>query len=139
MDGRAVSLRADEMTLPPRQRCSSPTPHPYPRDGLKADVAIGPEDVTLGPTSGLLNVTSAQRRRPSADNIVVQVREMETGVVIGEQIIKHLDAPLDLKPRTEGLEFPNLDAQARRGVEVILDRNKLGDLTRLNNRVVHRF
>jgi hypothetical protein len=68
------------------------------------------------------------------------VRDVETGVIIAEKTIPHLDAPLDLKPRTESIEFQNLDAQARRGVEVILDpQNKLDDLTRLNNRVVFRF
>jgi hypothetical protein len=75
-----------------------------------------------------------------ADNIVVQVRDVETGAVIGEKIVKHLEAPLDLKARTEGIAFENLDAKARRPVEVALDpQEKIDDLTRLNNRLVFRF
>lgn len=109
-------------------------------DYQKPDAAMGPEDISMEPTSGMLNVKVHNVGVRPVDNIVVQIREMETGVVIGEQTIPHLDAPLDLKPRIEALEFPNLDAKARGGVEVILDpQNKLEDLTRLNNRVVHRF
>ena len=133
---------AVEMKLPPRQQVLfTVTPlRTQEMDYKKPDAAIGPEDVTMEPTSGMLNVKVHNVGVRPVDNIVVQVRDIDTGTVISEQIVKHLDAPLDLKPRIEGIEFPNLDAQARRGVEVILDpQNKLEDLTRLNNRVVHRF
>jgi len=133
---------AVDLTLPPRQQVLF-TVTPIKTHGMdfnKPDVAIGPEDVTLEFTSGLVNVKVHNIGIRPADNIVVQVRDVETGVVIAEKTIPHLDAPLDLKPRTESIEFQNLDAQARRSVEVILDpQNKLEDLTRLNNRVVFRF
>jgi hypothetical protein len=133
---------AVEMTLPPqKQVLFTVTPIRTQKMNYdKPDAAIGAEDVTMEPTSGLLNVKVHNVGIRPVDNILVQVRDMETGVIIGEQIIQHLDAPLDLKPRTEAVEFPNLDAKSRGGVEVIIDpQNKLDDLTRLNNRVVHHF
>jgi hypothetical protein len=131
-----------DLVLPPqKQVLFTVTPlRTQEMDYQKPDAAIGPEDVTMEPTSGLLNVKVHNVGIRPVDQIVVQVRDMETGTVLGEQTIPHLDAPLDLKARVEAVEFPNLDAQARRGVEVIIDpQNKLEDLTRLNNRVLHRF
>jgi hypothetical protein len=133
---------AVDVILPPHQQVLfTVTPiRTQPMDYNKPDAAIGAEDISMEPTSGLLNVKVHNVGIRPVDNLVVQVREMETGVVLGEKIIPHIDAPLDLKARIEAIEFPNLDAQARRGVEVILDpQNKLEDLTRLNNRVLHRF
>jgi hypothetical protein len=73
------------------------------------------------------------------ENLTVRVRDGKSGKVVieGEQVIKHLDAPLDFKPKEQGVEFKNINANTYESIIVELDPDgKIDDLNRFNNRVV---
>lgn len=73
------------------------------------------------------------------DNLLVRVRDGRTGKVVieGEQVIGHIDAPLDFKPKQKAVEFKNINANTYESIIVELDPDgKIDDLNPYNNRFV---
>lgn len=103
------------------------------------DPAICVEDVTLE-YGDHLHITVHNIGVNPVENLVVRISDGHTGSVIGERVIEHIDAPLDLLPRTELVEISNANAITRGSIIIELDPDrKHPDLNRHNNRVVYRY
>src|SRR5207244_1522144 len=131
-----------ELVLPPHKQVLF-TVDPIKTEPMnydKPDLAIGSEDVCLEYASGHLHVIVHNIGIRPADNIEVQAIDVDTGVIVDRATVPHLDAPLDLKPRIQSVEFHNLDCRVHKSVEVVVDpEHKIDELTRYNNRVTYRF
>jgi len=110
-----------------------------PIDYALPDPAICVEDIVLEYGDHLHLTVHNLGARP-VDNLLIRLRDGHTGKVVGERTLKHLDAPLDLRPRTELLEVPNINAITRRSIIVELDPERQHpDLNRHNNRVTFTY
>jgi hypothetical protein len=129
-----------DLTLPPRvPTVLTITPiETHKPDYEKPDPAIGTDTIEYVYGEHLVVHVYNLGSKP-IENLVVRVRDGKSGkiVVEGEQVIKHLDAPLDFKPKEQGLEFKNINANTYESIIVELDPDgKIDDLNRFNNRVV---
>jgi hypothetical protein len=110
-----------------------------PVDYSLPDPAICGEDVVLEYGDHLHLTVHNLGARP-VDNLRVRLRDGHTGKVVGETTLKHLDAPLDLQPRTALLEVSNLNAVTRGTIIIELDpEQQHPDFNRHNNRVVFGY
>jgi hypothetical protein len=107
----------------------------------KPDAAIGEGTVELVYDDHLVVRVYNNGTKP-VENVLVRVRDMKSGKVIGrgEQRIGRIDAPVDMKPRFKAVEFLNVSANVQGGVIVEIDpEREVEDLNRHNNRVEVRF
>jgi hypothetical protein len=73
-------------------------------------------------------------------DLVVRVSDGHTGAVVGERVIPHIPAPLDLLPKTELIEIQNVNAITKGSIVIELDPDrKHPDLNRFNNRVAFEY
>ena len=108
---------------------------------LKPDPAIGVQDVQIEYASGHMKVTVHNVGTKAAENVVVRVTDPLSGAVVAEEKIAKIEAPLDLVPRTQVIEFHNLDCVTcgRATVELNPDGKPEDDLNPFNNRVEYRY
>ena len=127
-------------TLPPRQGAVlriEPI-KTQPPDYDQPDAAISLMDTELVYGEHLVVRVHNIGRKP-VKNVLVRVRDARSGqvVVTGEQRIALIEAPLDLKPKMQAVEFKNINANTYGGIIIEVDPdNELPDLNRHNNRIV---
>lgn len=130
-------------TLPPRQ-CSilavTPVQTSEP-DYDRPDPAISEKTVELVYGEHLVVRVHNLGNKP-VENLLVRVRDARSSlaVVMGEQRIDRIEAPLDLKPKVRGVEFKNINANTYGKILIELDpEGEINDLNRYNNRVELRY
>ena len=126
------------LTLPPRRvhvldvRLAKPLPEVFDR----ADVAISSKDVQCLPFLSAVRIPVHNIGRKPAENVVVQVADAATGRVLWKRVVKHIDWPADLAPKTVNLFTGPIDLKGVRRLRVTLDpEGKIEDFTRANNSV----
>jgi len=135
---RGTSL---ELLLPPRAgtilrlQATKTAPQSY---GLP-DPAVTLDDVFLEYGDHLhFNVHNVGVK--PVENLRIVVRDGHTGTTVGERVVKHIDAPLDMVSRTELVEVQNVNAITRGSIIIELDPDREHpDLNRHNNRIVFRY
>jgi len=104
----------------------------------KPDPAIGADTVEFVYGEHLVVRVHNLGTKP-VENLLVRVCDGRSGqpVVMGEQRIKRIDAPLDLKAKYKGVEFKNINCNVYDHIIVEIDPDKeIDDLNRHNNRFV---
>jgi hypothetical protein len=107
-------------------------------DFTKADPAIS--RLSVEPVYGghLVVKVYNNGRKPIPEGVLVRVRDRRTGDVIigGEQRTAPIEAPLDLVPRWQAVEFKNFDLNTYDTVIIEIDpERQVDDFNRHNNRV----
>ena len=96
----------------------------------RADLAIGPEDVTYA--DGAVRVRVHNIGASAAPPTEVQVRNA-AGKVLGEATVPALEAPVDLKPSTAEVSV-KLDGEPAAGWSLVLDpKDAIKEITEVNN------
>ncbi|MBI2193029.1 MAG: hypothetical protein HYU36_13705 [Planctomycetes bacterium] len=130
-----------DLDLPPRQgsllKVEAIETRPMEYD--LPDAAIGLADVVLE-YGDHLHATVHNLGSKPVENLAVRVSDGHTGAVIGERVVRRIEPPLDLLPKTEMVEITNANAITKRSILIELDpERKHPDLNRYNNRVEFRY
>lgn len=110
-----------------------------PRPELLPDLAIGPNDVFYDKATDRLKVVVHNIGAATAKNVAVHF-EGPSGNLLARRIIPHLDAPLDLYPKTAVVWLPQPLLHRLEHIQVRVDPDdRIEEITEDNNQVLWRM
>jgi len=122
--------------LPPREQTvvEIELERPMPAAAARPDLALASREIETDLNAGHATITVHNVGLAPAQGIVVRLVDAVTGTRMDEKTLARIDAPLDLKPRAERLQFFNVDTAPHGRVRVLVDpENAIDEADEHNN------